>query len=141
VRRSRIVASVVAVVAIAGFAAFAIKHHDDDDDDDDDEDAEDAQLNYWRPHVIVIGNGVVASVVAPITCTSSGGMCGPTLIAFDERRPPLLRAIATPGWRFDHWESSLRTGPMPRGKLYINGFGYTDTGQTETVTAVFVPAR
>ena len=31
-----------------------------------------------------------------------------------------------------------RSGRMPDGRLYMNGFGYEDTGQLETVTAVFV---
>lgn len=30
-------------------------------------------------------------------------------------------------------------GPMPDGRVYLDGFGYRDTGQLETVTAVFVP--
>ena len=74
-------------------------------------------------------------------CSFLGGDCGPKLVTFTERQPPLLRATAGPGWRFDHWESSLRTGAMPDGEFYLNGFGYEDSGQTETVTAVFVRAR
>ena len=28
---------------------------------------------------------------------------------------------------------------MPDGRVYLDGFGYSDTGELETVTAVFVP--
>ena len=34
-----------------------------------------------------------------------------------------------------------RAGPMPDGDVYLDGFGYADTGELETVTAVFTPAR
>ena len=34
-----------------------------------------------------------------------------------------------------------RIGRPPDGPLYVNGFGYSDTGELETVTAVFVAER
>ena len=52
-----------------------------------------------------------------------------------------MRATGAPGWRFDHREAEIRaatgalsrrTGPMPDGRLYLDGFGYTDTGAVET---------
>jgi hypothetical protein len=137
-RRRIALATAVAGVAAAA-VAIAVVHGKEDDDDD--EDAEDARLNYWHPRIVVVGDGVVTSAIVPIACTSSGGLCGPLAIAFDERQPPLLRAVAAPGWRLDRWQSSLRTGPMPDGRFYVNGLGYDDTGQIETVTAVFVRDR
>jgi hypothetical protein len=61
--------------------------------------------------------------------------------------PTTMQATAAPGWRFDHWESKIvepdgavttRRGRMPDGPVYLNGFGYEDTGELETVRAVFV---
>ena len=61
-----------------------------------------------------------------------------------------MRATGAPGWKLDHWESrtrqrdggmTSRVGPMPDGRVYLNGFGYSDTGGLETVTAVFTEAR
>ena len=81
--------------------------------------------------------------------TTQTGKCGPTLLRFKELQPPLLTAIGAPGWRFDHWESMIRTadgkeaprqGRMPDARVYLNGFGYSDTGALDTVTAVFVAA-
>ena len=107
--------------------------------------------NFWRPRIEIVGKGRVTSVVDAFDCWSDGatqaGVCGPKLVVFKELSPPLLHAIAAPGWRLDHWASSIRNadgtastrpGPMPDGDLYLNGFGYTDTGAVETVTAVFV---
>jgi hypothetical protein len=133
--RRSIGAAVVAVTVVAVAVVVARRAGDDDDDD---EDAEDAQLNYWRPRVEVVGEGIVTSAVVPIACTPRGGLCGPLAIAFDERQPPLLRAVPARGWRLAHWQSSLRTGPMPDSRFYVNGLGYEDTHQVETVTAVFV---
>jgi hypothetical protein len=86
-------------------------------------------------------------------CTSDGertqGNCGPKLLTFEELRPPLLHATASPGWQLARWESVIRSPagatrqrppPMPDGAYYLDGFGYSDTHETETVTAVFVPA-
>lgn len=122
-------------IACAAGAFFALAG----DREDDDEDEDDARVNYWRPRVVVVGNGSVTSPFAPLACTAAGGACGPILIAFDERHPPLLAAIAARGWRFDHWHSSLRDATQLDGPYYMNGLGYEDTGETEIVTAVFVP--
>ena len=110
--------------------------------------------NYWRPRIVIVGQGRVTSALGGFDCGSDGvqqtGACGPQLLVFKELAPPLLRAIAPHGWTFDHWESSIRAldgtttpraGRMPDGDLYLNGLGYTDTGAVETVIAVFVPAR
>ena len=123
--------------------------HSEDEEDDEERDTE--RDNYWRVRVVLVGEGTVSSAVAPIACVADdthrgSGDCGPRLIRFKERQPPLLRAIGARGWRFDHWESMItrtagstgpRTGRMPDGRLYLNGLGYVDTGELETVTAVF----
>lgn len=128
-------------LAAGALAATGCRHEDKDDN----------RPNYWRAEIAIVGHGEVASVVGGFACTSDGmrtvGDCGPRLLAFHERNPPLLRATGSPGWRFDHWQSTTRhadgrvatrAGPMPDGRLYLNGFGYRDTGALETVTAVFV---
>lgn len=133
--RRAVVAS-AATLAILAIGITARAARDDDDDDDDDEDA--PRTEYWRAHIEIRGLGRVATPTPAFDCSPSGGECGPKLVTFTERQPPLLRATGAPGWRFDHWESSLRKGAMPDGEFYLNGFGYEDTGETETVTAVFV---
>jgi hypothetical protein len=120
------------------------------DDEEEEEERDQNRDNYWRAQIVVSGAGAVRNASEVFDCVGDGrvqiGLCGPTLIAFDELHPPLLRAIAAPGWRFDHWEASIRSpygfvhkrrGPMPDGAFYIDGFGYTDTGELETVRAVF----
>jgi hypothetical protein len=121
-------------------------------DEDDDEDEASDRDNYWRAQIAIAGHGAVRTIVDAFDCMQNGsgsptGECGPKLVRFNELRPPLMRAIAASGWRFDHWESTIRepdgtsharTGPMPDGDVYINGFGYRDTGELETVTAIFV---
>ena len=124
---------------------------------DDDEEEEQEELNmqrdhFWRAQIAIVGRGSVKPVVAAFDCTSDGvaqrGECGPRLVRFKELKPPMMEALAAPGWRFDRWDSLVRepdggthrrAGPMPDGRFYLNGSGYTDTGQSETVTAVFVP--
>jgi len=128
-------------VALAlAVVALAVHHHVAEEEEDDDEDAG-PRPEFWRAQIAIRGNGRVATPTPTFDCTPHGGQCGPKLVVFDERKPPLLHATGAPGWRFDHWESSLRTGAMPDGEFYLNGFGYADTGQTEMVTAVFVPRR
>jgi hypothetical protein len=142
-RRVAIAVAVVGIAAAAAAIGVARSSADGADgaDDEDDEDAEDAQLNYWRPRVVVVGEGMVTSAIVPIACTPRGGLCGPLAIAFDEREPPLLQAVPARGWRLERWQSSLRSGPVLDGRFYINGLGYEDTGEVETVTAVFVRER
>ena len=149
-RTDRIVASVLLVVAATACRRRA-DHEDREDREDEDED--DQRANYWRARIAIVGSGRVTSLVDGLDCVSDGrtqhGACGPRLFVFDERRPPLLRAIAPAGWRFDHWEAQTRaadgtltrrTGRMPDGHLYLDGFGYADTGATQTVFALFEPA-
>jgi hypothetical protein len=130
--------------------------HDEDDGAEEQEEQEERNANrdnYWRVQIAITGQGTVKTTVDTFDCTSDGvtrsGRCGPTLLRFKELQPPLLRATGAPTWRFDHWESSTRrpdgsvrkrAGPMPDSRLYLNGFGYSDTGELETVTAVFVRA-
>ena len=108
--------------------------------------------NYWRAQITITGRGRVKRPRTAFDCFSEGaeahGSCGPKLVTFKELAPPTMVAQAPRGWRFDHWEASIREpdgsvhgrpGQMPDGKVYIDGFGYSDTGQLETVTAVFVP--
>ena len=125
----------------------------EDEGTGEDEDEDLARPNYWRAQVQIDGHGSVTSTVGRLACnddaTGPHGTCGPVLFRFDELHPPLLRATGAPGWRLDHWSASIREpdgttrprqGAMPDGRLYIDGFGYRDTGELELVTAVFVIA-
>lgn len=129
--------------------------HDDDRDEqaEEQEEGEEQRLNYWRVQITIVGRGTVDSVVGGLACASDGehqrGSCGPKLLTFEELAPPLLHATAAPGWQLARWEAVIRSpsgatrqrpSPMPDGAYYLDGFGYSDTHQTETVTAVFVPA-
>ena len=144
-------AAVLAIALVAG-----CRHHTQDADRDDEveegEEHDDARDNFWRARIAIVGQGRVATLDATFDCVSDGraerGACGPTLVRFEERHPPLMRATGASGWRFDHWESQMRSstgvltrrsGPMPDGRLYLNGFGYRDTGAVETVFALFEP--
>jgi hypothetical protein len=122
-------------------------------DEEEEEEQEAARDNYWRAQIAIVGQGTVRTSTKAFDCTSDGshqtGQCGPMLLKFKELAPPLLQAVGAPGWRFDHWESVIRArdgavgprqGRMPDGRLYLNGFGYVDTGALETVTPVFVVA-
>jgi len=124
------------------------------DEGSDPEEQDDNRDNFWRVRIAIVGHGNVATHATLLDCTSDGthtwGTCGPQLVKFKERTPPLLRATGAPGWHFDHWEAVIstragskrpRAGPMPDGDVYLDGFGYADTGELETVTAVFTPAR
>jgi hypothetical protein len=127
---------------------------DEDRDSDESEDREDARDNFWRVHVVIVGRGRVTTAISAFDCRSDGlvqsGECGPKLVRFHELRPPLLVAAGSDGWVFDHWESVVRRPdgttrprilPLPDGPRYLNGFGYEDTGELETVTAVFVTGK
>jgi hypothetical protein len=119
----------------------------------DPEEADDQRDNYWRVRVVIVGAGDASTADKRIAChgappAAQSGACGPVLLRFNERAPPLVRATPAPSWHFARWSSLLtepdgsthpRTGKMPDGVLYLNGFGYADTGELETVTAVFVP--
>ena len=122
-----------------------------EDESEEQEERDLARDHYWRAQISIVGQGRVKTYVNAFDCTSDGtvqrGACGPKLVIFKELAPPTMQAIAAPGWRFDHWDALVREpdgathgriGPMPDGKVYLDGFGYRDTGQLETVTAVFV---
>jgi len=121
-------------------------------DPEEEEERDMERDHYWRAQIVISGQGSVKTVVSAFDCIADGagqrGECGPKLLTFKELRPPLMEAHPAPGWRLDHWESQIREpdgataprkGPMPDDRFYLNGFGYQDTGQLETVTAVFVP--
>ena len=125
--------------------------HGNDEGSDEDEDL--ARTNYWRAQIRISGYGSVTSPVGQLACradaTGPHGTCGPVLFRFAELDPPLLHATGAPGWRFDHWSVSIREpdgttrprpGPVPKGRLYMDGFGYRDTGELELVTATFFTA-
>jgi hypothetical protein len=127
---------------------------DDDDKDESREEEDRDRDNYWRAQLLIVGQGGVKTAIGAFDCTSNGtkqwGECGPKLVTFKEMMPALLRATPATGWRLDHWESMLRQpdgttsprkGPIPDGLLYLNGFGYADTGELDIVKAVFVPVR
>jgi len=132
---------------------FGWKSREEDDELEEQEERDMQRDNFWRAEIAIRGAGRVKSFVDAFDCTSEGagahGQCGPRLVLFKELAPPTMEARPAPGWRFDHWESSIREadggthgrpGRMPDGTVYINGMGFSDTGQSETVTAVFVPA-
>lgn len=142
---------VVGAIALAGGATIGIVHLRDEELEEDEE-RERARDHLWRVAIAIEGAGRVKSVVPAFDCASDGGgvqgECGPKLVRFAELAPPLLEAIAAPGSRFVRWESRIREpdgavaprrGPMPDGRFYLNGFGFDDTGELETVTAVFTP--
>jgi hypothetical protein len=124
----------------------------EDDEGEEQEERDMQRDHFWRAQIAIVGKGTVKTVVEAFECTSDGtgqrGECGPKLLRFKELRPPMMEAVPAPGWRLDRWDSLIRdpdggthrrAGPMPDGRVYLNGFGYSDTGQIETVTAVFVP--
>jgi hypothetical protein len=144
--------ALVAVACHRRAPAEPDRGEDRDDQTEEHEEVEQHQLNFWRVKIEIVGRGMVYSVIGGLSCMSNGehqgGSCGPKLLQFEELSPPLLHATAGPGWRFDHWESTIRSAdgatrarppPMPDGAYYLDGFGYSDTHETETVTAVFVP--
>lgn len=122
-----------------------------EDESEEEEERDLARDHFWRAQITIVGRGTVKTHVDAFDCTSDGtvqrGTCGPKLLKFKELAPPMMEALPAPGWRFDHWEALIhepdgaahgRRGPMPDGRLYLDGFGYRDTGQLETVTAIFV---
>ena len=158
-RGGRVLASFLLLLCLAcvvcvGAAGSACKGRRGCASEEEEEEEERGALrdNVWRVQVSIVGKGAVKTRGAPVDCASDGatqkGRCGPELLRFKELSPPLLEAMPAPGWRLDRWESRLREpdgastprqGRMPDGRFYLNGFGYEDTGELETVTAVFVP--
>ncbi len=126
---------------------------DPGDEAEEEEERSAAREHFWRAQIAIVGSGRVRTFVDAFDCSADGGAtrgaCGPRLLRFKELAPPTMEASPAPGWTFARWESSIRDadgavaprpGKMPDGRVYLNGFGYADTGQLETVTAVFVPA-
>ena len=145
-------ALLVAAVALA--AASCSKCDACEDEREEEEERNLARDHIWRAQIAIVGAGRVKTVTDAFDCTSDGttqrGACGPRLVRFKEMHPPMMEATSAPGFRFDHWESQIRApdgavaprkGPMPDGPVYLNGFGYSDTGELELVTAVFVPVK
>jgi len=141
-----VVAALLGALVVAPSACRACE------DSEEEEEREALRDNFWRAQVAIVGRGGVKTAAPAIDCASDDarmtGVCGPHLFRFKELAPPLLQATPAPGWRFDHWESTIRArdgavaprqGRMPDGPLYLNGWGYEDTGALETVTCVFVP--
>ena len=125
----------------------------EESEEEEQEERDQARDNYWRAQISIVGKGSVRTDSSIFDCVGDGvtqtGKCGPNLLKFPELSPPLMKASPAPGWRLDHWESLTREpdgamkpreGRMPDGRFYLNGFGYTDTGELETVKAVFVLA-
>ena len=124
---------------------------EEDDDEEEQEERDRDRDNFWRARIEITGHGSVKTFIQAFDCTSDGvtqmGECGPKLVKFKEMQPATMKATAAPGWRFDRWDSQIREpdgsvvgrpGRMPDGIIYLNGFGYTDTGELETVKAIFV---
>jgi hypothetical protein len=146
----------ISVLLVACAMASCARARSCDGSGDESEEREEQDLlrdHYGRASIEIVGAGRVHTSIDAFDCASDGstaaGRCGPTLVRFKELAPATMEAIAAPSWRFDHWESStsapdasvrLPPGPMPDGRLYLNGFGYADTGEVETVRAVFVRA-
>jgi hypothetical protein len=146
--RAQLFASLLLVSSLAWVAGC--KSCREDDATEEAEEHEALLDEFWRVQVRVEGHGLVSGADGKIRCGSEEHAelrtCGPVLLVFKERTPPLLDGVPDAGWRLDHWESSIRErdgavgprkGPMPDGRYYLNGFGYHDSGQLETVTAVF----
>ena len=153
-RRALLVAFVAfAAPCAGGCRGCASCEREEDDEKERAEERDRARDHFWRAQIEIVGRGTVKTFVPAFDCASDGGAtsgtCGPLLVTFKELAPATMEALPAPGWVFDHWESRIRErdgsvgprrGKMPDGHVYLNGFGYEDTGQLETVTAVFVPA-
>ncbi|MBV8762346.1 MAG: hypothetical protein JO257_33965 [Deltaproteobacteria bacterium] len=142
------------VASMPGCHGCREPHEERDDESEEQEEQNARRLNYWRVQVSVVGDGVVKTLDGSIDCSTDPAheahRCGPHLFTFEELQPPLLRGTGAAGWKLARWESQTRqadghvmarSGPMPDGRWYLNGFGYQDTGALETVTAVFVPTK
>ena len=144
----------VLVLAALPSAASGCKSCHMDSEEEEQEEINEARDHFWRAQIRIVGHGTVKTRIPAFDCTSDGkkttGRCGPKLMTFKELKPPLMEAEPAAGWKLDHWESMIRAadgstaprkGRMPDGRVYLNGFGYEDTGALETVTAVFVEER
>ena len=142
----------LASIAVATPSCRGCKGCERDDELEEQEERDMQRDNFWRAQIAITGRGRVKTYIDAFDCSSDGtaqrGECGPKLVRFKELAPPTMQALPAPGWRFDHWDASIRdpdggvhgrAGRMPDGPVYIDGFGYEDTGQLETVTAVFAP--
>ena len=140
-------ATLLALAATAGCHGCSSCAEDEEEAEERDRERE----HFWRAQIAIVGSGRVTTFISAFDCASDGGStvgtCGPLLVKFKELQPPTMEATPSPGWTFSHWESTIRQpdgataprpGRMPDGRVYLNGFGYADTGQLETVTAVFV---
>lgn len=140
----------VLVVGAAGAATGCKACREEELEEEEERDQQ--RDNFWRAQISIQGKGSAKTPVLAFDCASDGttqtGDCGPKLVKFKELAPPTIEAKPAPGWRLDHWESEIREpdgsvgprkGRMPDGRLYLNGFGYSDTGELETVRPVFVP--
>ena len=140
------------MLVVACFAMTSASCRGCEDEEEKEERARERE-HYWRVGIRIVGSGRVATFVDAFDCRSDGtvqsGECGPKLVTFKELRPASLQATPADGWTLDRWTSEIREpdgamttrkGPMPDGRVYLNGFGYADTGELETVTAIFVRA-
>ncbi len=155
--RSASRAIIAACIALTGCRGCASCEREDEDGEEQEE-RDRARDHFWRAEIVIVGSGRVKTFIDAFDCVSDGGaagaggatgQCGPRLVTFKELHPATMQATPAPGWVFDHWEARIRErdgaigprpGRMPDGPVYLDGFGYSDTGQLETVTAVFVPA-
>jgi hypothetical protein len=142
---------VLAVLLAAASSTCKGRRGCEESEEEEEEERDQLRDHYWRARLSIVGKGTLKTHGPAFDCTSDGtvqtGRCGPELLKFKEMSPPLVEEFAGAGWRFDHWESLIRepdgsmvprAGRMPDGRFYLNGFGYEDTGELETVTAVFV---
>ena len=135
--------------------AASTKHEERDEDEDESEEEEERDKirdHYWRASVTIVGQGTVRTFIPDgIDCTrdatKQAGNCGPKLFVTKEMSPPTLKATGAKGWKFDHWDARVRATDggvvtrkigEPTNRLYVDGFGYEDTGESEEVTATFV---
>ena len=138
-------------VGLASASCKGCKSCENESDEEEQEERNRERLHYWRAQISIVGRGTVKTFITAFDCASDGaaqtGECGPKLVTFKEMQPATMEATAALGWRFDHWEALVyeadgqalpRQGPMPDGRVYLNGFGYQDTGALEVVKAVFV---
>lgn len=142
--------AILALVTLTGCPGCKACARDDELEEREERDQQ--RDHFWRAQLVITGHGQVKTVVDAFDCTSDEagqrGECGPKLVRFKELAPPLMEARPAPGWRFVRWDALIRTpdggsrprvGPTPDGRMYLDGFGYSDTGELETVTAVFAP--